>query len=125
MKTPVIVGRRDDRDDTQTKLRDGVQLLDLKQQAVDEFAERAAVDSVNAVMLVVAQSIQEAQAYAALLESESFAAGKYAGRVLEIHSKSPDKDLAELEAVENRDSPVRIIVAVDKLKEAGTSRTST
>ncbi|MDE2974744.1 MAG: hypothetical protein OXU64_08515 [Gemmatimonadota bacterium] len=117
VKTPVIVGRRDDRDDTHTKLRDGVQLLDLKQQAVDEFAEREAVDSVNAVMLVVAQSIQEAQAYAALLESESFAGGKYAGQVLEIHSKSPDKDLAELEAVENRDSHVRIIVAVDKLKE--------
>ena len=117
VKTPVIVGRRDDRDDAHTKLRDGVQLLDLKQQAVDEFAEREAVDSVNAVMLVVAQSIQEAQAYAALLESDSFAGGKYAGRVLEIHSKSPDKDLAELEDVENRDSPVRIIVAVDKLKE--------
>lgn len=117
VKTPVIVGRRDDRDDAHTKLRDGVQLLDLKQQAVDEFAKRASADSVNAVMLVVAQSIQEAQAYAALLESDSFADGKYAGRVLEIHSKSPDKDLAELEAVENRDSPVRIIVAVDKLKE--------
>ena len=117
VKTPVIVGRRDDLDDTQTKLRDGVQLLDLKQQAVDEFVEREAVDTVNAVMLVVAQSIQEAQAYAALLESESFAGGKYAGRVLEIHSKSPEKDLAELEAVENQDSPVRIIVAVDKLKE--------
>ena len=117
VKTPVIVGRRDDRDDPQTKLRDGVQLLDLKQQAVDEFAEREAIDSVNAVMLVVAQSIQEAQAYAALIESESFAGGKYAGRVLEIHSKSPDKDLAELEAVENRDSHVRVIVAVDKLKE--------
>ena len=117
VKTPVIVGRRDDRDDAHTKLRDGLQLLDLKQQAVDEFAEREAVESVNAVMLVVAQSIQEAQAYAALLESDSFAGGKYAGRVLEIHSKSPDRDLAELEAVENRDSPVRIIVAVDKLKE--------
>ena len=117
VKTPVIVGRRDDRDDAHTKLRDGVQLLDVKQQAVDEFAEREAVDSVNAVMLVVAQSIQEAQAYAALLESESFAGGKYTGRVLEIHSKSPDKDLAELEAVENRNSPVRIVVAVDKLKE--------
>jgi len=117
VKTPVIVGRRDDRDDPHTKLRDGVQLLDLKQQAVDEFAEREGVDSVNAVMLVVAQSIQEAEAYAALLESDSFAGGKYTGRVLEIHSKSPDKDLAELEAVEDRDSPVRIIVAVDKLKE--------
>ena len=117
VKTPVIVGRKDDRDDPRTKLSDGVQLLELKQRAVDEFAEREGVDSINAVMLIVAQSIEEARQYADLLESESFAGGKYAGRVLEIHSKSPDKDLAELEAVEHPTSPVRIIVAVDKLKE--------
>ena len=117
VKTPVIVGRKDDRDDLRTKLSDGVRLLELKQQAVEEFATREGVDPVNTVMLVVAQSIEEAQVYASLLESESFADGKYAGRVLEIHSKSPDRDLAELEAVEDPDSPVRIIVAVDKLKE--------
>ena len=117
VKTPVIVGRKDDRDDPRTKLSDGVRLLELKQRAVDEFAEREGADPVNAVMLVVAQSIQEARRYTNLLESESFAEGKYAQRVLEIHSKSPDEDLAELEAVENPASPVRIIVAVDKLKE--------
>ena len=117
VKTPVIVGRKDDRDDPRTKLSDGVRLLELKQRAVEEFSEREGADPVNAVMLVVAQSIQEAREYAALLGSESFAEGKYAGRVLEIHSKSPDKDLAELEAVEDPSSPVRIIVAVDKLKE--------
>ena len=117
VKTPVIVGRKDDRDDARTKLSDGLRLLDLKQRAVDEFAERAGAVSVNAVMLVVAQSIQEARLYADLLESEAFAEGKYAGCVLEIHSKSADKDLAELEAVESPASPVRIIVAVDKLKE--------
>ena len=117
VKTPVIVGRKDDRDDARTKLSDGVRLLELKQQAVDEFAEREGVEPVNAVMLVVAQSIREARQYADLLESASFAEGKYAQRVLEIHSKSREEDLAELEAVEDPASPVRIIVAVDKLKE--------
>lgn len=117
VKTPVIVGRKDDRDDPRTKLSDGVRLLELKQRAVEESSELEGVDPINAVMLVVAQSIREARAYAALLESESFADGKYAGRVLEIHSKSPDKDLAELESVEQSSSPVRVIVAVDKLKE--------
>ena len=117
VKMPVIVGRKDDRDDPRTKLSDGVQLLELKQQAVEEFAEREGADPVNAVMLVVAQSIEEARLYTDLLESESFAEGKYAGQVLEIHSKSPEKDLAALEAVESPSSSVRIIVAVDKLKE--------
>ncbi len=117
VKTPVIVGRKDDRDDPRTKLSDGARLLELKQQAVEEFAEREGADPVNAVMLVVAQSIEEARLYTDLLESESFAEGKYAGHVLEIHSKSPEKDLAALDAVENPSSRVRIIVAVDKLKE--------
>ena len=117
VKIPVIVGRKDDRDDPRTKLSDGVRLLELKQQAVEEFAEREGADPVNAVMLVVAQSIEEARLYTDLLESESFVEGKYAGHVLEIHSKSPEKDLAALEAVEKRSSSVRIIVAVDKLKE--------
>ena len=104
VKIPVIVGRKDDRDDPRTKLSDGVRLLELKQQAVEEFAEREGADPVNAVMLVVAQSIEEARLYTDLLESESFVEGKYAGHVLEIHSKSPEKDLAALEAVENRSS---------------------
>lgn len=43
--------------------------------------------------------------------------GRYVDAVLEIHSESPDDDLAALAAVEEPGSQVRIIVSVDKLKE--------
>src|SRR5690606_5393085 len=34
VKTPVIVGRRDDRDDARTKLADGARLLEFKSEAI-------------------------------------------------------------------------------------------
>ena len=117
VKTPVVVGRRDDRKDDLTKLSDGAVLLEAKQALLDRYCDAAGVPHVNAVMLVVAGSIEEAQSFAAILTSPDFRDGRYADAVLEIHSESPDEDLAALEAVEEPDSPVRIIVSVDKLKE--------
>ncbi len=38
VKTPVIVGRKDDRTDSLTKLTDGITLLNAKRQAIDAFA---------------------------------------------------------------------------------------
>jgi type III restriction enzyme len=117
VKTPVLVGRKDDRSDPETKLLDGVRLLEAKHKAIDRYCEESEDQPVNPVMLVIAQSIDDAEAYAQLLESKSFAGGRYAGAVLVVHSKKPDEDLARLEAVEDDDSPVRIIVSVGMLKE--------
>ncbi len=117
VKTPVVVGRRDDRKDDLTKLSDGVVLLEAKQALLDRYCEATGQEPVNAVMLVVAGSIEEAQRFAAILTAPDFRDGRYADAVLEVHSESPDEDLAALAAVEEPDSPVRIIVSVDKLKE--------
>lgn len=117
VKTPVIVGRRDDRKDDLTKLSDGAILLEAKQTLLDHYCDASEVDRINAVMLVVAGSIEEARSYAAILTAPDFREGRYADAVLEIHSESPDDDLAALAGVEEPGSPVRIIVSVDKLKE--------
>jgi type III restriction enzyme len=117
VKTPVLVGRKDDRSDPATKLLDGVRLLEAKQTAITRYCSEAGKKAINPVMLVIAQSIDDAESYAELLEGKSFAGGKYAGHVLVVHSKKPDEALAELQAVEDDDSPVRIIVSVGMLKE--------
>jgi type III restriction enzyme len=117
VKTPVIVGRRDDRNDDATKLADGLALLERKQDHIDRYVETNDVPVVHAVMLVVARTIDEANDYATLVRSEEVAGGKWADSVLVVTSESPEDDLAALEAVEEPDSPVRVIVAVDKLKE--------
>lgn len=117
VKTPVIVGRKDDRTDSLTKLTDGVILLNAKSEAVNAYAKAAGVTAINPVMLVVAKDIDDANEYGAILRSEEFFGGAYAEAVLVVHSKAPDEALEQLALVENADSPYRIIISVGMLKE--------
>lgn len=121
VKTPVMVARRDDRSDVETKLLDGVNLLRYKGQAVDAHCDENDLRRVNPVMLVIAQSIEEAEEFQAVLDSGSFDGGAWVGKTLLIHSKltgdAKEQALADLQAVEDPDSPVRIIISVGMLKE--------
>ena len=117
VKTPVIVGRRDDRTDALTKLTDGVTLLQAKADVVAAYCDRQGVAPVNPAMLVVANTIEEADEYGIILRSEEFFGGVYAEAVLVVHSNAPDDALAELAKVEDPDSRVRIIISVGMLKE--------
>ncbi|MFG2779228.1 DEAD/DEAH box helicase family protein [Streptomyces prunicolor] len=121
VKTPVMVARRDDRTDTETKLLDGVNLLRYKAAAADAYCVEHALLRVNPVMLVIAGSIEEAQEYQDVLDSTSFDAGSWVGKTLLVHSKltsdAKEEALAELQAVEDPDSPVRIIISIGMLKE--------
>ncbi len=117
VKTPVIVGRKDDRTDPLTKLTDGVTLLRAKTEAVNAHVAATDGPTVHPVMLVVAKSIEDANEYGQLLSSNEFFGGEYAGAVLVVHSSAPDEALAALADVEEPDSPVRIIISVGMLKE--------
>jgi len=117
VKTPVLVGRKDDRIDDLTKLRDGVRLLDAKQEALNLYCAAEKKPPVNAVMLVLAQTIDEARQFESLVRDPSFAEGRFADHVLTVTSKSPDEDLKRLEEVEDPSSGVRILISVNKLKE--------
>lgn len=121
VKTPVLVARQDDRHDDRTKLLDGVTLLRHKERVSDAWAAENGRTPVKPVMLVVAQSITEAEGYCDLLDSESFDGGAWVGKTLLVHSQltGDDKEraLAELDAVEDPDSQVRIIVSIGMLKE--------
>ncbi len=122
VKTPVIVGRKDDRKDPLTKLTDGVVLLNAKRDALAAYAQATGKAMVNPVMLVVAKDIADADEYGAILRSPDFFAGEFADRddgkpVLVVHSRAPDEALAALAAVEDPESPVRIIISVGMLKE--------
>lgn len=121
VKTPVIVGRRDDRNDARTKLSDGVTLLRYKAKAVAAYAAENELTPVNPVMLVVAQTVDEADEYGEILRSEEFEGGAYKDAILVVHSKltgdKKEQSLAELEAVEDPASPIRVIISVGMLKE--------
>lgn len=61
VKTPVIVGRHDERKDERTKLADGIRLLEAKRVAVERYCELTGAQPVNPVMLVIATTIEEAE----------------------------------------------------------------
>lgn len=118
VKTPVIVGRKDDLSDARTKLADGLRLLEAKEQSIAAYCAETGDAPVAPVMLVVAQSIDDANEFGELLNDGSFMEGRYGGdKVLVVHSDSPDESLAALELVEEPESPVRVIVSVGMLKE--------
>ena len=117
VKTPVLVGRKDDLSDPATKLLDGVALLELKEEAIANYVASSGKQPVNPVMLIVAPSIAEAEEVESVVSDPSFAGGRYADKVLTVHSDAPDEALAALAKVEELDSPYRIIVSVGMLKE--------
>jgi len=119
VKTPVIVGRKDDRDDIETKLQDGLRLLEMKKTLADHYAEFNGLEKVNPVMLVVAPTIEAAHEVEELVKREEFLDGRYADHVLTVTSREKDKEktLELLEGIEDPNSTVRILVSVGMLKE--------
>jgi type III restriction enzyme len=117
VKTPVIVGRKDDRKDPLTKLTDGVTLLEMKRHAIAAYAASAGVDPVNPVMLVIAKDIADADEYGGILRSAEFFGGRFAEAILVVHSRAADEALEALGEVEDPASPFRIIISVGMLKE--------
>lgn len=120
VKTPVIVGRRDDRSDSEAKLADGLALLGYKAKQAANYCAEHGLPPLHPVMLVIAGSTAEADEYSALLRSEEL--GALPGdSVLVVHSNlkgdAKEKALADLDAVEEPDSPVRVIISVGMLKE--------
>jgi type III restriction enzyme len=117
VKTPVIVGRTDGLDDTETKLRDGLALLAAKDGALQRHCAAEGITRIHPLMLVVAPGIPEAEELEGLLADPDFYSGQYADAVLRIDSSSPDEALEALETVEDPGSRVRVIVSVGMLKE--------
>lgn len=117
VKTPVIVGRKDDLADPTTKLLDGIALLELKEQVIERYCRQTGKSPVTPLMLVIAQKIDEANELEELIRQPSFAGGRYADSVLTVTSDSPDEALAALADLEKPDSPYRIVISVGMLKE--------
>lgn len=117
VKKPVIVGRKDDASGVETRLRDGLVLLDAKQRLADDYAAATGKPRVNAVMFVIADTTDNADAVAEVLAKPDLFGVDYDRRTLVVHSKAADDALTRLAAVEDPDSEVRVIVSVDMLKE--------
>ncbi|QMU74865.1 DEAD/DEAH box helicase family protein [Streptacidiphilus sp. PB12-B1b] len=115
VKVPVIVYRPDGRKDEETVLADACHLLRIKDAAWTAWAESQGKPPVRPVLFVVCKDISDADRVANRLTADDMFPGE--GQVLSITSQSSDVALRALEAVEEPDSPVRVVVSVNKLKE--------
>ncbi len=102
------------------KLEDGIHAHENIKVELDLYARQSGRPLVNPFMLVVAQDTTHARDLKQLIEADNFFAGRYKGKVIEIHSnlrgEESDENTARLLKVEH-DPTTEIVVHVNKLKE--------
>jgi type III restriction enzyme len=103
------------------KLEDGVRVHESAKVELDVYAKQNGVRQVKPFMLVIAEHTEHAGELVKLLEGEDFFAGRYKGRVIQVHSgqrgAEKDENVEKLLAVERTDSETEIVVHVNMLKE--------
>ncbi|CAB4572698.1 MAG: hypothetical protein F2534_12850 [Actinobacteria bacterium] len=115
VKIPVLVARQDGMKDLRTQMADGLALLDAKQSALDAYCKQTKKSTVQPVMFVVAQTIDEANEIRDMLAGPDMLADD--AKVLVVTSEEPDSTLEQLDRLEDSSSPVRAVVSVSMLKE--------
>ena len=104
-----------------TKLEDAVRLHEMSKVELLTYARENGVKVVKPFMLVIARDTTHAAALLALLESEAFYEGRYAGKVIQVDSSRSGVEeeamITRLLAVESVDEPTEIVIHVNMLKE--------
>ncbi len=103
------------------KLEDGIRVHESAKVDLDVYAQQNGAPKVKPFMLVIAEDTEHASALVKLIEDAQFFAGRYKGRVIQVHSgqKGAEKDenIERLLSVEKPDEPTEIVVHVNMLKE--------
>ena len=104
-----------------TKLEDGVRLHETTKVELLTYARENGVKPVKPFMLVIARDTTHAAQLKALIESEQFYAGRYAGKAIQVDSSrtgaEEEEMITRLLAVESVDEPTEIVIHVNMLKE--------
>ena len=105
----------------QLKLEDGVRLHESVKVELETYARESGNAIVKPFVLVIARDTTHAGQLLALIESESFFDGRYAGKVIQVDSSRTGADeeamIARLLKVEQTDEPTEIVIHVNMLKE--------
>lgn len=128
VKEPAVVTQRNFKASDHTseevekiKLEDGVRLHETTKVELLTYARENGVQPVKPFMLVIARDTTHAGQLLALLESEAFYEGRYAGKVIQVDSSrtgaEEEEMIARLLAVESVDEPTEIVIHVNMLKE--------
>lgn len=103
------------------KLEDGLRIHEETKTNLLLYAKESGREPVKPFVLVVARDTAHADELKALLESEAFADGAYAGKVIVVTSTQSGEEKEEnnerLQRVERYDDPTEIVIHVHMLKE--------
>ncbi|HET9065719.1 MAG TPA: DEAD/DEAH box helicase family protein [Gemmatimonadales bacterium] len=103
------------------KLQDGVRIHESVKAELETYALRAGIAKVKPFMLVVATDTTHAAEIEARIKNEDFFGGRYADKVIQVHSNQRGEEKEEvverLLAVEDPAEPTEIVIHVNMLKE--------
>lgn len=128
VKEPAVVTQRNFKASDHTpeevekvKLEDGVRLHETTKVELLTYSRENGVKTVKPFMLVIARDTTHAAQLKALIESEQFYEGRYAGKVIQVDSSrsgaEEEEMISRLLAVESVDEPTEIVIHVNMLKE--------
>lgn len=128
VKEPAVVTQRNfsasahtPEDVEKIKLEDGVRLHETTKVELLTYARANGVQVVKPFMLVIARDTTHATQLKALIESDAFYEGRYAGKVIQVDSSrsgaEEEEMITRLLAVESVDEPTEIVIHVNMLKE--------
>jgi len=128
VKEPAVATRKDfnpsqySLDDLdRIKLEDGIRIHEDTKVALDIFARDSKMPLVKPFVLVVAKDTDHASKLRELITANAFFDGRYADKVMEIHSnqsgEEKDENIAQLLSLENPDNRMEIVIHVNMLKE--------
>ena len=128
VKEPAVATRKDfdpsqySADDLdRIKLEDGIRIHEDTKVTLDIFARDNKTPLVKPFVLVVAKDTDHAGKLRGLIASNAFFDGRYADKVMEIHSnqsgEEKDENIAQLISLENPENKIEIVIHVNMLKE--------
>lgn len=103
------------------KLEDGVRIHEHTKNQLDIYARDNRADLVKPFVLVVAKDTDHASQLMSLIQSQAFFEGRYADKVMEIHSNQTgsekEENVQHLLSLENPTNRIEIVIHVNMLKE--------
>lgn len=128
VKEPAVATRRDfnpanlsPEEVDRIKLEDGVRIHEDTKIELDIYARDNKCEMIKPFVLVVAKDTQHAGLLKSLIQSKAFFEGRYADKVMEIHSNQrgseKEENIAQLLSLEDPKNKIEIVIHVNMLKE--------
>jgi len=128
VKEPCVATRRDFNPDAykaeeldRIKIEDGIRIHEDTKVALDIYSRETGTKQVKPFVLIVAKETDHATEIKKLIQQNTFFDGRYADKVIEIHSnqrgEEKEENIQQLLSVEDPNNRTEIVIHVNMLKE--------